>query len=113
MENWETDMENTTNDALAERVERLERQNRNLKRVGTGILLGAVFLLIAGAGGEKVVETERLVLSKGGLVRAVLETDSDGVPSLRRLDEKGKPRLDLSLTHGPFLNMWSSMAHPK
>jgi hypothetical protein len=102
-------MDKTLIDALAERVDRLERENRRLKRIGAGLLIGAALTLAAGAAGGKVVEAERIVLSKGGTARAVLEMDKEGMPSLDLLDETGKPQISLAIDQiGPSLNMWSS-----
>jgi len=102
-------MDQSPSNTLAERVERLERENRRLKRVGAALGIGAALFFAVGAGGAKVIDAERIVLSKDGTERAVLETDKEGSALLRFLDKKGNERLSLSVgDFGPSLDMRSS-----
>jgi hypothetical protein len=85
-------------DSLSERVERLERENRGLKRIGALALAGAVAILVAGADAGKLIEAERFVLKdKGGRKRAELSSDSDGSASLSLFDRSGKVRLRMAI----------------
>jgi hypothetical protein len=63
-------------DSLVQRVERLERQNLQLKALGPGIALGmAVFLLAGAAGPPRTVEAEKIVIrDRHGRARITLGT---------------------------------------
>ena len=71
----------TTND-LADRLTRLERENRRLKRVGAVVLIGIVAAVVMGQTTREVgneVVASRFVLRLGaGPVLAKLEPDSQG-----------------------------------
>ncbi len=82
--------------SLIQRVERLERENRNLK---SGLLFGLVVVLgiflIGGTGaGKKTVEAETYVVKDAqGKVQARFGVTVDGGPALTFFDRKGNPRL--------------------
>ncbi|MEE8153218.1 MAG: hypothetical protein V3T76_09355 [candidate division NC10 bacterium] len=81
---------------MEERLNRLERENRRLKRAG-GVILGviAVLLLMGHVVGEKVVEAERFVLvGPSGEPRAVLAV-TEGGSGLYLYDNTGKLRAGL------------------
>ncbi len=81
---------------MEERLNRLERENRRLKRAG-GVVLGviAALLLMGHVVGEKVVEAERFVLlDSSGQPRAVLAVAKGG-SGLYLYDNKGKLRAGL------------------
>jgi hypothetical protein len=82
---------------LIERVERLERQNRSLKRVGLSLLLLLSAIGLMGqAQKNKKVEAERFVLlDEQGRERADLSIRSKGV-ALVFLDEGGHKQMSLS-----------------
>jgi hypothetical protein len=89
-----------TIDAMAERLERLERENRRLKRIGGLVLLGAVASLLSGAddGKTKPVEAERFVLKdRAGLKRAELSAEPNGSASFNLFDRAGKVRLRMAI----------------
>jgi hypothetical protein len=81
---------------MEERLDRLERENRRLKRAGVVVLalIGAV-VLMGHVVGEKVIEAERFVLlDSSGQPRAVLAVAKSG-SGLYLYDEKGKLRAGL------------------
>ncbi len=82
---------------LTERFDRLERENRRLKRLGGLALVGAAAIGLMGqampTGAVKVVEAEKLLVrDPAGQARAVV--DSDG---FRVIDGNGNPRASLVL----------------
>lgn len=103
-------MAETTLDILGNRLGRLERENRRLKHLGVGLLVGmvAVGLLavvavvrLGQAGSEKrakVVEAEKIVLrDASGKIRAELGLSADGSPRLDFFDRDEKRRAGLFL----------------
>lgn len=97
--------------AVLARLERLETQNRRLKRIVLGVLLLGVVVVLLGAADEpkvKTVETDRLILrDKFGRQRAVLQItggDADSSPALILYDENERPRVGLGVNKdGPGL----------
>ena len=91
-------MDNSTSDfqLLAARVEKLENQNRWLKRAGlTLLLLPAAVLLMGQTGPTRTIEAQSFVLKdSAGHVRAALAM-LDAHPTLRLFDAKGKIRIAL------------------
>jgi hypothetical protein len=90
-------------EVLAARVERLEKQNRLLKRGGLAALVATASLIAMGqARPSRTVEAQRYVLSDaGGGKRAELALESasprsSASPTLRFFDEKGTETLFLS-----------------
>jgi hypothetical protein len=108
-------MEKPPSDVLAERVERLERENRRWR-------WGAGFALIAGlvvtvwgaqrAKETKVVEAERFLLrDENGTIRTELAMQPNEGPTMPKnprldlMDEGGKPRASLVLRRGGLPNL--------
>jgi hypothetical protein len=96
-------MNQPTLEDLAERVKRLERQNRILKSAGLVALLGIVATVLLGQTKSnqvaKVVEAEKfVVMDQHGTVRAMLSADSSGA-QLRLFDEDDQVRIALAICH--------------
>ncbi len=89
-------MNEPTMETLARRLDRVERENRRLKKAGVAILAGIAALVLMGyVVGEKVVEAERFVLiDSSGDTRAVLAV-AEGGSGLYLYDKKGKMRAGL------------------
>ena len=94
-------MVDTPVDALARRVDRLERENQRLKGAGAAVVLGivAVFLMGQAAPNTPTIEAQRFVLKdKGGKIRAVLGEGSAAEPlGLVLYDKNQKLRAALGL----------------
>lgn len=96
-------------DALAERVARLERENRRL-RWGGLVAFGCLTLVVifAGADAGKVIEAEKVILRDGkGQMRALFEVKPSGEPGLSLFDDKGKTGIDMGIDPqiGPRLSL--------
>ena len=89
-------MNEPTMETLARRLDRVERENRRLKKAGVAILAGIAALVLMGhVVGEKVVAAERFVLlDSSGQPRAVLAVAKGG-SGLYLYDNKGKLRAGL------------------
>jgi hypothetical protein len=95
--------------AVLERLEKLERQNRKLKRAGVLALLvvGSLVLMGQAAPKSRTVEGEKFVLRDGrGRVRAKLDTDVDSSPALKLSDANGNLRAMLSLDGSGDAGVW-------
>ncbi len=117
-------METPTVEALAKRLETLERENHLLKRVGATLVLGSAVLAIVGTNlfrAPKQIEAERFVVKDSqGHTRAVLSVRPDGQPALALLDERGGDQVLLRSTpdhssslefyNGPRLHLAMSSA---
>jgi hypothetical protein len=77
------------NDVLI-RLDKLEKENRLLKRGGLSalVLLGAFVLM--GQAPSKIIEAEKLILRSGSHTYAELGIDSSGTPALTFFDDSGK-----------------------
>ena len=89
-------------EALAARVDRLERENRRLRRGGAAALLGLAAALVMGqaprGGNARTVEAERFLLrDASGKARAELAIQPDGSPYLEFRDGAGNARAGLGL----------------
>ena len=88
-------------DILTRRLDRLERENRRLRRAATAIALGvaAVFLMGQTVPKSPAVETQKLVLKdRGGKIRAILGEFSEDEPfGLLVFDAKQRIRTKLGL----------------
>ena len=88
-------------DALSERVDRLERENRRWRRAGVLVLLVGVILATGGArwadGPRTVVAEGLLIQDKDGGLRAMLGSGPDGGALLTMFDSKLKPRFVLGV----------------
>lgn len=84
-------------EALVSRLERLERDNRYLRWIGSALFLGLAGLIVLGPGAlmsRSRLQAERLELKdRQGRVRASLGFDDDGAPSLRFQDEEGRDQI--------------------
>jgi hypothetical protein len=90
---------------LAARIERLEQQNRRLKRGGLALLLAAACTVLMGqARPNTAVDAQRYTLRDArGAKRAELALDSESPqsnpdPTLRFFDDKGNQTLTLAAT---------------
>jgi len=97
-------MTDATPDVLAERLDRLERENRRLKRLVYGALLGIAAVAVMGQAPSSIVrvfEAEKFVLhGPDGQIRAELGVETNGESALRLYPEKkgGKAELMLAVT---------------
>src|SRR4051812_33457643 len=93
-------MNKPTIDVLAERVERLERENRQLRR-GSAAVVALLIPLCVGAAAlqaDRAVRAREFALvGEDGKPRAVLGWE-DNKPALRFLDGRGKARLVIDET---------------
>ena len=116
--------------AIVERLETVERENRRLKRVGLVVLLVASAALLMGQArtGPRIVEAEAFVLKdSAGISRGELKADETGVrlvlydpekhprvslfvvpdgPGLMLTDVGLKPYVLLSMSHNPERKGW-------
>ncbi len=114
-------MIHTSSEDLTARFDRLERQNRQLRRLCLGCLIGASLLTTLGArqvakNGPKTVEAERFLLrDKQGRMRAILDMAPDRGPILAFYDEKGKNRivLDMDQQGNPALNLFDERGNSR
>ncbi len=92
---------------LLKRLDRLEEQNRWLKRAGAIVVtLGCAAVLAGAAAPKKTLEAEEILLrGPNGETRAKLGmNDSGDAVRLSLLDRKGTPRAGLAVTNdGPIL----------
>jgi hypothetical protein len=107
--------------AMCERVSRLERQNRTMKRLGTSVLVLAAAALLVGqapakpkpSGGRTIEAETFVVVARNGEPAAKLGVFSGG-PGLILLDEKGVSRGNLSLSKsGPGLSLSDENGKPR
>jgi hypothetical protein len=88
-------------DVLAERVERLERQNRRWKRLSGLVLLSAVLMIFGGArfaSEPKVIEAERFVLrAKNGKMRADLRVTPEDLVGFVLFDQDERQRVGMAV----------------
>jgi len=85
-----------TNDALVQRIERLEAENRRLRWVGLAIAFAACALSAGGAALQEptTIETEKLaIVVQGGATRASIATTSEGYPTISLRNEHGQSGL--------------------
>ncbi len=86
---------------VEQRLARLERGNRRMKRIGTLVLVVAAAVLLSGAANGKDLpdlEVASLTLTdKDGKKLAWLGVNADGSPSLILADKAGKPRTALGV----------------
>lgn len=91
-------MKDPTLDRLTQRFDRLERDNRRIKRYGTLVVLAIVAAgLIGQVSKERVVQAQQFILlDAAGTVRAGLDA-TGGYPALRLTDKNGKTRASLAV----------------
>lgn len=94
-------------DQLADRLNKLECQNRRLKQFGGCLLVIMGLVLLGAAQRQSPVEANQLVLrSAGGKDRARLEI-AKGDPMLRFLDENGRNVATMGINRGVLLvQLW-------
>lgn len=105
-------------ETLARRLDRLEREHRRWKRVGSLFLvaLAAVVLMGQASPAGRVVEAERFVLRDGsGKVRATLATLDDNRVALFLYDQDERPRAGLGLRAdgGVGLTLYDRAGRPR
>lgn len=104
-----------TEQSLARRIDRLERQNRRL-RVGGAIvvLLSAAALSIGMSAPRKTLETDLLVIKDAnGTTRMILGMADDG-PAITMLDAKGKLRANIGVSDkGPEFDFLDASETPR
>lgn len=103
-------MNEPTLDILTQRLDRLERENRRLKRWGALMLLSMSAVLTMGQipARTRTIEAEEFVLKDGtGKDRAVLATVEDGTPFLGFIDKDRRLRVSFGLesTGAPLLSL--------
>jgi len=102
-------MDVSTVDALSERLDRLERENLWLKRIGGGAI--AVLLAMVGFGtnafrAPKQISAEKFVMTDtNGRARATLALGRDGGPALTLLDPHGNDQVSLSASNDGSSNL--------
>jgi len=87
-------------ETLAERLDRLERQHRGMKRAGFLFLIAGVFLLLGGStpSPSQTIEARGfLIRDVAGKVRGRFGTIGEGVNGLELLDEEGKALLEIGV----------------
>jgi hypothetical protein len=103
-------MDEPTLDSLTRRLERLERDNRRLRRMGAGLLIGLSALLLTAQAlpPARIVEAQHFVVKDAaGKKRAELTTSEAG-PELVFVDTIGRRKAALGLSLGePHLVMHS------
>lgn len=84
---------------IADRLERIERENRILRWVGSAMFVGLLVVMatLMGPSGRRALDAESLELrDRQGVVRARLGLDRDGFPKLAFLDPRGMDQMVLS-----------------
>jgi hypothetical protein len=98
-------MDHPPRDAVIERLEALERENRWMWRVGIVTVVAAIIFLVEATSlirPPKIVEAEGFVLKDAsGRVRGQLRTTGGGLPEFTLLDEDGYDQVNL---HGTYDN---------
>jgi hypothetical protein len=99
--------------ALAERVAKLEAQNRRLKQAGiAALVLASAAVLMGQKQTSRVLEANEFHLKDAdGYVRARLSTDAANRPILSLLDAKGVPVASLGGGREPFLVLFRQEAN--
>jgi hypothetical protein len=93
-------------DQLADRLNKLERQNRRLKQFGGCLLVVMGLVLLGAAQRQSPAQANELVLRSGGKDRARLEIIR-GDPTLRFLDENGRNVATLGTSRGALVvQLW-------
>ena len=89
-----------TTEILVQRLDRLERENRRLKRVGFLVAIGIAAAVLMGQArtAGRVVEAEKFLLrDPSGKPRAQLAVRADGTSGLALYARDGKPRAGLTV----------------
>lgn len=91
-------MNEPTIETLARRLDRVERENRRLKKAGVvALAVIAAVVLMGQVKAKKVVEAEKFVLrNNGGIIRAMLSVrENHNLANLAFFDEAGSIRIAL------------------
>ena len=85
---------------IARRLDRLERQNRRLRRTVLGLATGAVAFALTGFSRQDDVVWGRqfVLVDRAGDKRAELAVTDDGAPMLTFFDSDGRARAELGTT---------------
>ncbi|MGB7497431.1 MAG: hypothetical protein WBR26_06885 [Candidatus Acidiferrum sp.] len=83
--------------AIAQRLEKIEKQNRTLKRFGLAILslVGAIVTMGQAQASRSIVASEFRLMDSSGTVRATLGFHG-GEPTLNLIDANGRARANLT-----------------
>jgi hypothetical protein len=92
----------STNEAMTERLDGLERENRRLRWIATAMMAGALSLgavaIFHRDRGAKKLETQQLVLrDQEGRLRGSFGVDEAGLPSLKVYDHRGLEQVMLGV----------------
>ena len=95
-------MNEPTMDKLVQRLDRLEKENRRMKRIGALVAVGIAAVVLMGQARSskvaKVIEAEKFVLrDTSGQVGAILFTVDEGSPHLEFRDKKRNLRITLGV----------------
>jgi len=104
--------------AVLARLDKLERQNRRLKRAGAVALIAVAAIVLMGQAAPKsrIVEAEKFVLRDAKQrVRARLETDENSSPALHLYDKESNRRVSLYLTEDgePVMSLRNARGKPQ
>jgi hypothetical protein len=90
-------MDTASIDLLTERVDRLERENRRLKRIGAALAVGLLGVMIAGARSAAVVDVVEArgfrLVDEHGRHRIAMFMSPEGKPAISFFDQENKLRL--------------------
>lgn len=112
-------MDTAASPSLTERLERLERDNRRLKRARDTILVGLAALFFLGHGEpatNPVVGDQIALRAPGGLIRGEMSVGGDGSVRLVLYDPSRTPRLELLSTPpdgAPALTLYDKDWRPR
>lgn len=102
--------------SVVERLDKLEKQNRTLKRVGMLVLVLFCLVFVMGQAlpGRRIIEAEGFILrDANGKMRAALGI-SEGAPHLSLLDEEGTARIFLTLAaNKPAVWLFDAKVNPR
>ena len=99
-----------TIEAVVERLDGLERENRILRRIAAALVLVSVLIAVEGGrdrrSSTRVVDAERVVIrDKEGRLRAELGVDASGLPGLRLRDARGREQVALQVSSDDFATL--------
>jgi hypothetical protein len=89
-------MNPSTTEALAERLDQIERENVYLRWIGTALFVGLVLLVTVAPIGRNSYRARRFELEDDqGRIRATLGFGMEGTPSLQFFDGHGERQVAL------------------
>ena len=87
-------MKETSLQEIAERLDKVEKQNRYMKLAGVALLSVVVLSLLAGAAKKpevaKEIRAERIVMVDSASRERIVMEEAEGMPTFRMLSSKGK-----------------------